>query len=71
MKKQFKISSYLLATALMIIMSQFTVFASGENSGNPSSLSALQVVGGLSLLLLVILVPLMKRSEKAEIKSRN
>jgi len=68
MKKLFKVSGYILATVLMLIMSQFTVFASGENSNNPSSLSGLQVVGGLFFLLLVILIPLMKRQERAEIK---
>jgi hypothetical protein len=68
MKKLFKVSGYILATVLMLIMSQFTVFASGENSNNPSSLSGLQVVGGLFVLLLVILIPLMKRQERAEIK---
>jgi uncharacterized membrane protein YdjX (TVP38/TMEM64 family) len=64
MKKLIKISAYTLATLTLLLMTQFSVFAAGENSGQNGSLSGIQVVGGLALLLLVIFLPLMKTTAK-------
>jgi hypothetical protein len=64
MKKLLKISSYILATVMVFLISQFSVFAAGDAANNDSSLSGLQVVGGLAVLLLVILLPIMKASGK-------
>ena len=60
MKKLQKISSYILATVMVLLVSQFAVFAAGDTVNNESSLSAFQVIGGLAILLLFILVPLMR-----------
>ena len=59
MKKLQKICSYILATLMVLLVSQLSVFAAGDTA-NDSSLSAFQVIGGLAILLFVILVPLMK-----------
>ena len=60
MKKLQKISSYILATVMVLLVSQFSVFAAGDAANNDSSLSAFQVIGGLAILLFFILVPLMR-----------
>jgi hypothetical protein len=60
MKKLQKITSYILATVMILLVSQFSVFAAGDAATNGSSLSAFQVIGGLAILLLFILVPLMR-----------
>ena len=64
MKKLQKITSYILATVMVLLVSQFSVLAAGETANNDSSLSAFQVIGGLALLLFFILVPLMKGAGK-------
>jgi hypothetical protein len=64
MKKLLKISSYILATVLVFVLSQVPAFAAGNNV-SASSLTAGQVIGGLAVLLLVILIPIMKSSRKA------
>jgi hypothetical protein len=60
MKKLQKISSYILATVMVLLVAQFSVFAAGDTANNDSSLSAFQVIGGLAILLFFILVPLMR-----------
>ena len=60
MKKLQKISSYILATMMVLLGAQFSVFAAGDAANNESSLTAFQVIGGLAILLFVILVPLMR-----------
>jgi hypothetical protein len=60
MKKLQKITSYILATIMVLLVSQFSVLAAGDNANNDSSLSAFQVIGGLAILLVFILVPLMR-----------
>jgi hypothetical protein len=64
MKKLLKISSYTLATIIAFVMSQGTVLAAGNATDN-AGLSGGQVVGGLSILLLAILVPTIKKARKA------
>jgi hypothetical protein len=64
MKKFIKTSSYILATLLVLLTTQFSVFAAGENQANGSSLSGIQVIGGLAILLLVIFLPLVKGAAK-------
>jgi len=60
MKKLQKISSYILATLMVLLVSQLSVFAAGDTANNETSLTAFQVIGGLAILLFFILVPLMK-----------
>jgi hypothetical protein len=64
MKKLQKIASYILATVMVLLVSQFSLLAAGETSDNASSLSAFQVIGGLAILLIFILVPLMRGAGK-------
>jgi hypothetical protein len=64
MKKLIKRSGYILATLVLLLTTQFSVFAAGENTANSSSLSGIQVIGGLALLLLVIFLPLVKSAAK-------
>jgi hypothetical protein len=64
MKKLIKTSGYILATLMVLLVTQLSVFAAGENPGNNSSLSGIQVIGGLAVLLLVIFLPLVKSSAK-------
>jgi len=64
MKKLQKISSYILATIMILLVAQFSVFAAGDTAKNDSSLSAFQVIGGLAILLIFILVPLMTGAGK-------
>ena len=65
MKKLIKASSYTLATALVLVMSQFSALAAG-NTTNNSTLSFGQVIGGLALLVAAIMVPNMKTFRKAK-----
>ncbi|HEV3221390.1 MAG TPA: hypothetical protein VGZ90_00855 [Puia sp.] len=67
MKKLFKIAGYTLATVLAFILTQSPVFAANGPAGNESSLSGLQVIGGFAVLLLVILIPIMRSSKKANL----
>ena len=64
MKKLQKISSYILATLMVLLISQLSVFAAGDTANNNSSLTAFQVIGGLAILLFFILVPLMRGAGK-------
>ena len=64
MKKLIKTSSYILATLIVLLVTQFSVLAAGDSAGNNSSLSGIQVIGGLAILLLVIFLPLLKSSAK-------
>jgi hypothetical protein len=66
MKKLLKISSYILATIMVLLVTQGSVFAAGDAS-NSNSLSGGQVFGGFALLVLVILLPLIKGAKKREI----
>jgi hypothetical protein len=65
MKNLAKVTSYILATALVFVLSQFSVLAASDTSNN-SSLSAGQVIGGLALLIAAIMVPTMKSARKAK-----
>jgi hypothetical protein len=64
MKKLQKISGYILATLMALLASQLSVFAAGDAVNNESSLSAFQVIGGLAILFIFILVPLMRGAGK-------
>jgi hypothetical protein len=66
MKKLFKVSSYILATVLAFVLSNVSAFAANNTTDN-APLSGGQVIGGLAILLLVILVPIMKSARKATI----
>jgi hypothetical protein len=59
MKNLQKIIGY-IAIMIVLLVSQFSVFAAGGTGNNESSLSAFQVIGGLAILLIFILVPLMR-----------
>ena len=67
MKKLQKISAYILATVMMLLISQYSVFAASDPSNQGSSLSGIQVIGGFAVLLLVILLPLLKKQNRKEI----
>jgi hypothetical protein len=49
---------------MVLLVFQISVFAAGNPVNNDSSLSAFQVIGGLAILLIFILVPLMKGAGK-------
>ncbi len=63
MKNLLKATSYTLATALVMVLSQVSAFAADGNAN--SSLSGAQVIGGVALLIAVILVPTIKSARKA------
>ena len=65
MKNLIKVSSYTLATALVFVISQFSVLAEGTQNSN-GALTGGQVIGGLALLIAAILVPTMKSARKAK-----
>ncbi len=65
MKNVIKATSYTLATGLVMVLSQVSAFAA-DGTTNSSSLSAGQVIGGVSLLILAILVPTIKSARKAK-----
>ena len=64
MKNLQKIVSYILATVILFVVSQFSLLAAGKTANNASSLSAFQVIGGLAFLLIFILAPLMSEAGK-------
>ncbi len=57
MKKLLKISSYILATFMVLLISQVSVFAADDSLNKDSSLSGIHLIGGFDLLTLVILLP--------------
>jgi hypothetical protein len=60
MKNLQKIASYILETVILLLVFQFSLLAAGEPAkNNASSLTAFQVIGGLAILLIFVLVPLM------------
>jgi hypothetical protein len=66
MKKFSKSIRFMLATLLVVVVSQATVLAEGNSSAGPSTgLSTGQIVGAFALLVFVILVPLIKSGNKA------
>jgi hypothetical protein len=69
MKNLIKISSYILATTFVFVMSMTSSFAADGNTNTGSSLTAIQVVLGLAVLLLVILLPLMGDKKKTSTQS--
>ena len=67
MKNLSKPAGYLAATAVGFMLTISQVFAANDHAGNDSSLSAMQVIGGLAVLLLVILIPIMRSSKKVNL----
>jgi hypothetical protein len=66
MKKFSKSIRFMLATLLVVVVSQASVLAEGNSSAGPATgLSAGQIAGAFALLVFVILVPLVKSSNKA------
>ena len=65
MKKFSKSIRFMLATLLVVVISQATVLAEGNVvTGSGSGLTALQITGAFVLVVLAILIPLVK-SRKA------
>jgi hypothetical protein len=64
MKNLIKVTSYTLATALVMVLSQVSAFAA-DGTANSSSLSGAQVIGGFALLIAAILIPTIKSARKA------
>lgn len=67
MKKVLKMCSYLLATLMVLLVFQFSGFASGGTPIATTSMTGLQVLGGFVILALVILLPLLKAESKDKI----
>jgi hypothetical protein len=65
MKNLLKATSYTLATALVIFLSQTSALAEGTTQNN-STLSFGQVIGGVILLIAVIIIPTIKSARKAK-----
>jgi hypothetical protein len=68
MKKLIRFSSYILATVFALIIFSISASAAGTSTENHSALTGGQVFGGLVILLLVILIPLVRSSRKADLK---
>lgn len=66
MKTLIKMSGYILATLMILLFNQFSVLAAGEPANNSSALTFNQVIGGLAILIVAILVPLVKGTRKHE-----
>ena len=64
MKNLLKAANYILATAVVFILSQSSALAEGTTQNN-TTLSFGQVIGGVILLILVILIPTI-RARKAK-----
>lgn len=64
MKNLQKICRYILSSVIVLLVFQFSVFAGGGAVNNDSSLSAFQVIGGLAILVIFILIPLMNGAGK-------
>lgn len=68
MKNLLKVTSYILATAFVFLISQFSVLAAA-NTPNDSSLSGAQVIGGVAVLVAAIMIPTMRSARKANANS--
>jgi hypothetical protein len=65
MKKFSKSIRFMLATLLVVVVSQASVFAEGNSSaGSSSGLSTGQIVGAFALMIFAILIPLVKTSNR-------
>jgi hypothetical protein len=64
MKNVIKVVGYTLATALIVVLSQFSAIAANNNE--TYALSGGQVIGGIALLIAAILVPTMRSARKAK-----
>lgn len=66
MKKISKSIRFMLATLLVVVISQATVLAEGNSvAGTSTGLSAGQITGAFALLIFAILVPLVRSSNKS------
>jgi hypothetical protein len=66
MKKFIKSFSYMLITVILLLVSQFSVFANNF-SHNDSELTGILVLGGFVIMMLVVLLPLFKKSNQQKI----
>lgn len=65
MKTSFKTIRFVLATVLIVIISQTNVFAqSNKDLTNSSVLNAIEVIGGIVILLSILVLPLVKSSNR-------
>jgi hypothetical protein len=65
MKTSLKTIRFILATVLIVIISQASVFAEGnKDTTNSSGLNAIEVIGGIVILLSVLVLPLVKSSNR-------
>ncbi len=60
MKKLVKVAGFISATIVMLALSQSSAFAADRITNNNSSLSGMEVIGGLVILLAVIIFPIIK-----------
>jgi len=69
MKKLLKNAGYkLFAIVLALTVFQFSALAEGGKVDQPSSLSGLQVVGLVALLIALVIIPAFKSSHKLTTK---
>jgi len=69
MKKLLKIAGYkLFALVLVLTTFQFSALAEGGKADQSSSLSGLQVVGLVALLIALVIIPAFKSSHKLTTK---
>jgi hypothetical protein len=67
MKKLTRLIRSMLVSLLALLIFQFSAFADYDSSNQVKSLSGFQVFGGFAILVLVILLPLLKKESKKEI----
>lgn len=61
MKNSLKVTRFILTTLLIVIVSQTDVCAQGNKDISTSTgLNALEVIGGITLLLTILVLPLVK-----------
>lgn len=65
MKTPLKTIRFILTTVLIVIVSQTNVFAEGnKDMENSSVLNAVEVIGGIVILLSILVLPLVKSSNR-------
>lgn len=65
MKTSLKTIRFILTTVLIVIVSQTNVFAEGnKDMENSSVLNAVEVIGGIVILLSILVLPLVKSSNR-------
>ena len=65
MKTSLKTIRFILTTVLIVIISQTNVLAqSNKDMANSSVLNAIEVIGGIVILLSILVLPLVKSSNR-------